>query len=229
MLVDELQGDETAPLLVLRLWAHCQVKKTHRLGRVSAAALKSICRYKGAHEALWLAMQNSGFIEVKNEQLDVHEWSVYNAGLITSWKNGAKGGRPRKPTGNPQVTHGQPASNPLETDKRGLDKRREERNGSDHPNPSAQPTNEDTIYAAYPRKQGKSDAIKAIRRVLTRKPFQELLDSTNAFAEAVRAWPAADLQFVPHPSTWYNRGSYDDDRSTWVRKPTDTGKRAAFA
>ena len=130
MLVDELQGDETAPLLVLRLWAHCQVRKTHRLGRVSASALKSICRYNGSHEALWLALQNSGFIEVKHEQVDVHQWSVYNQGLINSWINGRKGGRPKKPTGIPQVSHGEPTANPNVTDKIGLERIGGEKNGS---------------------------------------------------------------------------------------------------
>lgn len=122
LLVDELAGDELAPLYLIRLWAHCQTKKTHRLGRVSASAIKSICRYKGDAGALWLALQNSGYVIVKNEQVEVHEWSKYNQGLITSWENGKKGGRPKKPTGNPQDTCGVPAANPEGTDKIGLDK-----------------------------------------------------------------------------------------------------------
>jgi hypothetical protein len=35
-----------------------------------------------------------------------------NAGLIASWSNGGKGGRPKKPTGNPQKTHGLPTGYP---------------------------------------------------------------------------------------------------------------------
>lgn len=62
-------------------------------------------------------MQTSGFIEVKNTTVEVHEWDKYNSGLITSWANGRKGGRPRKPTGNPRVTHGEPGANPAVTDR----------------------------------------------------------------------------------------------------------------
>jgi hypothetical protein len=100
---------------------------------------------------------------------------------------------------------------------------------SEDPNPSAELTNEEAIYALYPRKQGKQDALKAIRASLKRKTHPELLEATAAFAEAVKAWPASDIQFIPHPATWFNRGSYDDDRSTWIRKPEEHGKRAAFA
>jgi len=49
----------------------------------------------------------------------VHDWDNVNASLIASWRNGARGGR-RKPTGNPRITQGQPASsthNKYSTDK----------------------------------------------------------------------------------------------------------------
>lgn len=78
------------------------------------------------------------------------------------------------------------------------------------------PTPED-IYKAYPRKAGKIAALKAIERATGRKGADDLLAATKAFAAAVKTWPEADRCFVPHPATWFNRGSYDDDPSEWER------------
>lgn len=93
--------------------------------------------------------------------------------------------------------------------------------------PSATLTHADEIYSVYPRKQGKKDALKAINAALKACPKQHLLDRTKAFALAVQAWSPADRQFIPHPATWFNRGSYDDDPAQWVRKASTL--RASFA
>ncbi len=89
--------------------------------------------------------------------------------------------------------------------------------------PSATPTNDaidaDAIYSLYPRKEGKASAIKAIRAALKTKSAEFLLEAVAAYAAAVALWPAPDRQFIPHPATWFNRGSYDDDRTTWQRLP----------
>ena len=117
LLQTELAGDPLAPTYVLRLWGHCQEQKTHRFPRLSANALAAICCVKTPPEAFWVAMQTSGFILVKNELVEVHEWDKYNSGLVTSWVNGKKGGRPKKPTGNPRVTRSKPGANPDVTDR----------------------------------------------------------------------------------------------------------------
>lgn len=95
------------------------------------------------------------------------------------------------------------------------------------------------IYEAYPRKVGRADALKAIAKAIhasnkhgpldgheTAETY--LLDRTKAYAEAVAEWPEADRQYIPHPSTWFNGGRYDDDPQTWRRTsaaslPTDLG------
>lgn len=101
---------------------------------------------------------------------------------------------------------------------------------SEHPIPAAKPlTIADHIYSAYPRKVGKKAALNAIRSALRVKTAAELLGAVKAYAEAVAEWPASErAQFVPYPSTWFNRGSYDDDRSTWNRQESTQG-RASFA
>lgn len=77
------------------------------------------------------------------------------------------------------------------------------------------------IYALYPRKVGRVSAIKSIIAVLAASGPEmklRLMERTLAYAEAVKKWPVGQLHFVPHPATWYNRGSFDDDPSTWVRE-----------
>ena len=84
------------------------------------------------------------------------------------------------------------------------------------------------IYAAYPRKVGRAAAIKAIEKAIKAvgpKPnattqwygAEVLMQRVKAYAAAVAQWPAADKQFIPHPATWFNRGSYDDDPKEWLR------------
>lgn len=80
------------------------------------------------------------------------------------------------------------------------------------------PITAEDIYAAYPRKVGKQAAVKAINKAAKRVgSLSELLFCTKAYAAATATWPAADKQFIPHPATWFNRGSYDDDPKEWVR------------
>lgn len=92
----------------------------------------------------------------------------------------------------------------------------------------------EAIYAAYPRKIGKQAAIKAIRtqiKLLARLGTLEgakneawLLGKTKAYAAAVAQWPEAEKQYIPHPATWFNRGSYEDDPKEWQRGTATTSQ-----
>jgi hypothetical protein len=73
------------------------------------------------------------------------------------------------------------------------------------------------IYAAYPRKEARGDAIRAIEKAMASVAPDRLLEATKAYATATASWPADERQFIPHPATWFNRGSYHDDRATWTR------------
>lgn len=68
------------------------------------------------------------------------------------------------------------------------------------------------IYQAYPKKVGKPFALKSILRAMATRDPAFLLERTKAFAAA----RGADLNFVPHPSTWFNQERFNDDPSTWV-------------
>jgi len=70
----------------------------------------------------------------------------------------------------------------------------------------------DRIYQNYPRKQGKASALNAIRTSLKKVEFDFLMD---AVCEYTVATAGQDMQFIPHPTTWFNQERYNDDRSTW--------------
>ena len=98
------------------------------------------------------------------------------------------------------------------------------------------------IYAAYPRKVAKSEALLAIGKSVLKlrersnvspdgTPWESwLLARVKLYAEARRRgdkanaqgtldfWPAA-----PHPATWFNKGRYDDDPAEWEPKPKPKG------
>jgi hypothetical protein len=86
----------------------------------------------------------------------------------------------------------------------------------------------ETIYMAYPRKVAKKAAIEAILRALKRAEkegtsFDEILNKTVAWKLCCAG---TEKHLVPHPSTWFNRGSYTDDPQEWGWKKStpNTGR-----
>ena len=76
------------------------------------------------------------------------------------------------------------------------------------------------IYNLYPRKIAKAGAIKAITKAIKDTGNAAAIEAaTKSYAKAVAAWPEDDKKFIPFPSTWFNRGSYEDDPGEWERKP----------
>lgn len=92
MLVGLLGGDESAPVLVLRLWAHCQNRRQSHFDNLSANALRALCRFSGDADELEAALAGAGFVVRDGSSLTVCNWDQYNASLIAAWKNGGRGG-----------------------------------------------------------------------------------------------------------------------------------------
>lgn len=113
MLVDAL-NDECAPIYVMRIWSHCQLRKADRF-TLPPGAVKAICRFPGDANELEAALVGGGWIERDGEDIVVTGWADHNAKLVAAWGNGGLGGRPKKPTDNPPVTHGKPTGNPTVT------------------------------------------------------------------------------------------------------------------
>lgn len=71
------------------------------------------------------------------------------------------------------------------------------------------------IYQAYPRKVGKPAALRKIRTALHTLPGPQLLERTQAYAQATAG---SDPQFIPHPATWFYQERFNDDPTTWTRQ-----------
>jgi hypothetical protein len=127
LLVDKLDGDQSAPLRVIRLWSHCQNRRKNIFPAMTSATLKAVCHYHGDAEKLESAMLEAGFLRRDGDMLIVHEWDQYNASLFANWSNGKKGGRPKNKE-NPRVSDGIPMDNPSGTHQEPIreDKKREE-------------------------------------------------------------------------------------------------------
>ncbi|HEU4345888.1 MAG TPA: hypothetical protein VFU31_30420, partial [Candidatus Binatia bacterium] len=70
------------------------------------------------------------------------------------------------------------------------------------------------IYNEYPLKVGKQAALKAIERCFKTAAPEVLLERTKQFSAARNG----DLDYCPHPTTWFNQGRFNDDPATWARK-----------
>lgn len=64
------------------------------------------------------------------------------------------------------------------------------------------------IYNLYPRKVKKPLALRAIMQAIKRDGFEKVRDATRAYAERAAD---RDMQFIPHPSTFFNQEIYNDD------------------
>ncbi len=69
------------------------------------------------------------------------------------------------------------------------------------------------IWAEYPRRVGKPDAIKKIVSALKKESFEKLLSRTKLYADMTSS---KDRHFIPHPSTWFNQERYNDDPDEWM-------------
>jgi hypothetical protein len=126
LLVGMLEGDEAAPIYVLRLWAHCQNRRQSTFDNLSPEALKALCRFPGNANKLEASLVTSGFVRREGKCVEVVGWAEYNSSLIAAWNNGAKGGRPPrfKPESNPEETQEKPTGKPLGRNPGVCDKRR---------------------------------------------------------------------------------------------------------
>lgn len=82
----------------------------------------------------------------------------------------------------------------------------------------AAPTPEQ-IYAAYPRKQAKANALKAIAKAISKKRVNayDLLAFVKEYAKCVEDWPESERQYVPLCASWVNGDRWEDDRALWVK------------
>jgi hypothetical protein len=95
-LLVQLTHDESSPMAVLRLWAHCQHSKRSIFPEMTAAQLASVCFWGNRKPACAVALVRAGFVErlKPNKGFMAHQWSEHNAQLLQKWAAGSRGGRP---------------------------------------------------------------------------------------------------------------------------------------
>ena len=84
------------------------------------------------------------------------------------------------------------------------------------------------IYWAYPRHVAPKDARRAAEKAVREKAKEmgiSIADAGELILGAVREYAESqyvrdrnnpsDRHLIPHPATWLNRGSYDEDREEW--------------
>lgn len=114
--------------MILRIWSHCQQRKSDRFPRLSNKALATLCRFTGDPDALFSSMETHGLLRrAPDGELVVEKWADHNAKLLADWTNGRKGGRPKGSKNRAQKPMGSENKNPDETDKSREDKSREKK------------------------------------------------------------------------------------------------------
>lgn len=81
------------------------------------------------------------------------------------------------------------------------------------------------IYDFYPKKVAKPAALRAILKQLKKYNADDLLEQTKRFAELWKDATKDQIQFLPHPATWYNQERFMDQidiqgpKPGWKREP----------
>jgi uncharacterized protein YdaU (DUF1376 family) len=68
------------------------------------------------------------------------------------------------------------------------------------------------IYSAYPKKEGRGAALKAIEKAITKIDAEKLLDIVKNYSEKIQ-WK--EKRYIPQPATWFNGERWADDQSLW--------------
>lgn len=63
-------------------------------------------------------------------------------------------------------------------------------------------------YAAYPRKEGKGQALKAYKAALKKVDAETLLEAAH---DAAKRWENRERRYIPMPATWLNGERWADD------------------
>ncbi len=201
-----------------RLWAYCIERENADITEFDPMDLADILGYEGDPVALVEALVDAGFIIDVDGRRVVAGWDERYGEVFAFYADRARR------AANARWNRDQPPSSeqrPEKKETRGEGDNNRKHDQASFKNATSIDEASDScllIYDAYPRKVARSAALKAINAVLRGgMAFDALLARTRAYASATAHWTAHDQQFIPHPATWFNRGSFDDDPATWER------------
>lgn len=112
-LLVEITGDESSPMAVIRLWAHCQSNRRWNFPDMTPAQLASICRWGSRKPPCHVALVRAGYVDkLSPGGFAAHEWGEHNGQLLQKWRAGEKGGRkPHSENPNDSAISQEPTDN----------------------------------------------------------------------------------------------------------------------
>lgn len=117
-------------------------------------------------------------------------------------KSGEVGEKSEKPTSSKDENEQNQKPAPLE-------KRREEKKETPKPPRGLFGDDFETFWAAYPRKVGKPQAVKAFDKAIKRTDIRAMIAGLQRCQSSLD-WTKREGQFIPHPTTWLNRDGWND-------------------
>ena len=132
--------------------------------------------------------------------------SSYEKRYASNAENGAKGGRPKNPSGFFETPKSQTKTETKTETKTDI--------------PPKPPEGFDLFWQSYPKKVGKEAARKAFCRVNV--PVESLLTAIER-QKCGRQWQEDGGKYIPNPATWLNQGRWEDE------VPTVSGQKSAKA
>lgn len=151
--------------------------------------------------------------------------SSYEKRYASNAENGAKGGRPKKPSGFSETEEN--PKNPtgfFETQKSQTKTKTKTKTESKTDIPPKPPEGFDLFWQSYPKKVGKEAARKAFCKVNV--PVESLLTAIER-QKCGRQWQEDGGKYIPNPATWLNQGRWEDEVP--VEAAGDGGRRALDA
>jgi len=82
-------------LYLLRIWSRCQLRMTDEI-RNDPVKLAALCKFEGDPDVLYSAMLKSEWLKAKGNVLIAAGFREHQNQLFSKWRNGKRGGRPRK-------------------------------------------------------------------------------------------------------------------------------------
>ena len=93
---------------------------------------------------------------------------------------------------------------------------------------SARELEAESVWALYPKKKGKKDAMREILEAIRTVGIERIRERVQAYAAAVSRWPEDDRKYVPDPVRWFKRGNYDDDPKEWQRNAIPESEKSEY-
>lgn len=222
---------ETVGHLHYLWWWALDFAQDGNLTKYDAYDIKDATLWDGDEMTLLNALMETGFIDVTDDGIFLHDWEEYAgklierrakdrarkrsaaeaAGVPSSFRRSSDG-KSTEVDGNPSAScvtnqptnHNQPKPTNLN-----------QPTGTNHNQADGEPPLQERRFAefwqAYPKKVGKASCLKAWLKL---KPNAELFERIMDALEKQKAsdqWQREAGRFIPNPLTWINQGRWDDE------------------